>query len=371
MWYDKVVGGQPLWTYIAVAAILVAAFLCGALVKLIYRRFLMPIARKGPSDSNLLLLQRTEKVAAWIVEAAVIYFAFQTALDLWGLHAPGKPLPVWARTVDHGFFALLVFLGSWAAYALVMAFLAASLRGVSPRGGSGAGVTDFTPIIGRVLKAALLGIALIMVLDHFGVNVSGILATAGIASLAVALAAQDTIANMIGGFCLVADKSLRPGDRVELPDGKMGDVLDIGLRTTRLLTLDDTTLIVPNSELAKSRIVNYSYPTTRMAVQQKLGIAYGSDMEKVKRVLGGIAANDPDVLKEPKPAVYFMDFGESQLNLVFFYWIANYRDQFVITDRMNVAIHRQFAEENIELPFPQRDIHIRTAAAGPLKDAHG
>ena len=137
MWYDKVIGGQPLWTYIAVAAILVAAFLCGALVKLVYRRILMPIARKGPSDSNLLLLQRTERVAAWIVEAAVIYFAFQTALDLWGLHAPGKSLPAWARTVDHGFFALLVFLGSWAAYALIMAFLAASLRGVSPRGAAG------------------------------------------------------------------------------------------------------------------------------------------------------------------------------------------------------------------------------------------
>ncbi len=212
MWYDRIVGGQPLWTYLSVAAIFAAAFLCGALVKLVYRHILVPIARRRPSESNLLLLQRTERVAAWIVEAAVIYFAFQTALDLWGLRSPTKPLPAWARTVDHGFFALLVFLGSWAAYALIMALLAASLRGVSPRGG--AGVTDFTPIIGRVLKAALLGIALIMVLDHFGVNVSGILATAGIASLAVALAAQDTIANMIGGFCLVADKSLRPGDRV-------------------------------------------------------------------------------------------------------------------------------------------------------------
>ena len=368
MWYDRIVGGQPLWTYISVAAILVAAFLCGALVKLIYRRILVPIARKGPTDSNLLLLQRTERVAAWIVEAAVIYFAFQTALDLWGLHAPAKPLPAWARTVDHGFFALLVFLGSWAAYALIMAFLAASLRGVSPRGG--AGVTDFTPIIGRVLKAALLGIALIMVLDHFGVNVSGILATAGIASLAVALAAQDTIANMIGGFCLVADKSLRPGDRVELPDNKMGDVLDIGLRTTRLLTIDDTTLIVPNSELAKSRIVNYSYPTNRMAVRQKLGVAYGSDMEKVKRVLIQIAEADPEVLKDPKPAVYFMEFGDSSLDLLFFYWIANYRDQLVITDRMNVAIHRRFAEETIEIPFPQRDVRLRGDMAGSSRLTH-
>ena len=352
MWWQHVVGGQPLWTYIAVAAIVVAAFFCGTLVRLVYRAILVPIARKGPSESNLLLLQRTERVAVWIVEAAVIYFAFQTALDLWGLHAPTKPLPAWARTVDHGFFALLVFLGSWAAYALVMAFLAASLRGVSPRGGAGAGVTDFTPIIGRVLKAALLGIALIMVLDHFGVNVSGILATAGIASLAVALAAQDTIANMIGGFCLVADKSLRPGDRVELPDGKMGDVLDIGLRTTRLLTGDDATMIVPNSELAKSRIVNYSYPTNRMAVRQKLGVAYGSDMEKVKRILVEIAENDPEVLKDPKPAVYFTDFGGFSLDLLFFYWIANYRDRLVIADRVNVAIHRRFADEHIALPFP-------------------
>jgi small-conductance mechanosensitive channel len=368
MWWNHVVVGQPLSTYITVAAILVAAFLCGAMVKLIYRRILVPMVRTGPSESKLLLLQRTERVAVWIVEAAIIYFAFQTALDLWGLHAPAKPLPAWARTVDHGFFALLVFLGSWAAYALVMALLAASLRGVSPRGGPAAGVTDFTPIIGRALKAVLLGISLIMVLDHFGVNVSGILATAGIASLAVALAAQDTIANMIGGFCLVADKTLRPGDRVELSDGKMGDVLDIGLRTTRLLTIDDTTLIVPNSELAKSRLVNYSYPTNRMAVRQKLGVAYGSDMEKVKRILAELAENDPEVLKEPKPAVYLMEFGDSSLDLLFFYWIANYRDQLVITDRMNVAIHRRFAAEQIEIPFPQRDVHIRTATAGPIRE---
>ncbi len=145
----------------------------------------------------------------------------------------------------------------------------------------------------------------------------------------------------------------------------MGDVLDIGLRTTRLLTIDDTTLIVPNSELAKSRIVNYSYPTNRMAVRQKLGVAYGSDMEKVKRVLVGIAETDPEVLKDPKPAVYFMEFGDSSLDLLFFYWIANYRDQLVITDRMNVAIHRRFAEENIEIPFPQRDVHFRGTQEPP------
>jgi small-conductance mechanosensitive channel len=352
MWWNHVVGGQPLWAYIAVAVIVVGAFLCGALVKLVYRQILVPIARKRPSESSLLLVQRTERAAVWIVQAGIIYFAFQTVLDLWGLRAPAKPLPAWARMVDHGFFALLVFLGSWAVYALVMALLAASLRGVSPRGGPGAGVTDFTPIISRVLKAVLFGIALIMVLDHFGVNVSGILATAGIASLAAALAAQDTVANMIAGFCLVADKSLRPGDRVELPDGKTGDVLDIGLRTTRLLTIEGTTMIVPNSELGKSRLVNYAYPTGRMAVRQKIGVTYGSDMEKVKRILAEIAESDPDVLKEPKPAVYFTGFGASSLDLLFFYWIANYRDQFVITDRINVAIHRRFAEEKIGLSLP-------------------
>lgn len=210
----------------------------------------------------------------------------------------------------------------------------------------------------KVLKAGFFILAFIIVSEHFKWPISKIWAVAGIGSLAVAFAAKDTLANVISGVIILFDRPFLVGDRVELADGTFGDVVDIGLRSTKILSFDNTLDIIPNAEISNQRVTNHSYPDTMLKVALSIGVAYGSDMEKVKDILNGILKKHPQVLDEPQWGIWFTEFGDSSLNLFMRFWIRDYRDKFTVIDAINMKINRRFIEENIEIPFPQRDLHI-------------
>lgn len=212
----------------------------------------------------------------------------------------------------------------------------------------------------RKLVKFIFIVVLVMILaDHYQLPISKLWAMAGIGSLAVALAAKDTFANMISGVIILFDCPFHVGDRIELADGTFGDVIDIGIRSTRILSFDNTIHIIPNAELSMQRITNHTYPDIKLKVAHTIGVAYGSDMEKVKRVLGDILRNNPMVLNEPSWGIWFTEFADSSLNLFIKYWISDYRQKFDIIDQINMEIKRRFEEEGIEIPFPQRDVHIK------------
>jgi len=352
--------GHPVCSWLTIGALVVVSLLSALVVRLLWRWVLLPIARRTPTSLDLLIFERTETVAMRIATVAALYFTYTTAAEILHVDIAASAATRVARGV---FFVALVALGSWAALAVLMAVYEWYTRELLPAEEGRVVVNTFTPVVQRVLKVAIFGIALIMVLSHFGVNVSGLLATAGIASLAVALAAQETLANVIGGFCLMADKAFRVGDRIELPDGRVGDVVELGLRTTRIVTLDETLLIVPNAELAKSRIINIACPTHRVRVRHPIGVAYGSDVELVKRILVEVSSADPDVLREPAPVAYFAEFGESALQFILVFWVGDYRNRLAALDRINAAVDRRFREAGIVIPFPQRDVHLFTMPA--------
>ena len=217
---------------------------------------------------------------------------------------------------------------------------------------------EFIPLFRKLSKIAIFFVGVMMILNRFDVSITGFVATAGIASLAVALAAKDTLANMISGFLIMVDRPFRINDRVELPDGKIGDVQEIGLRCTKILTYDNTLLVVPNSDISAARVINHGYPNSKVKIRLKIGVAYGTDMEKVKKILVDIATKNPRVMDEPEAAAYFMAFGDSSLDAMLIAWVADYRDRFSITDEINMAIQKRFAEAGIQIPFPQRDVHL-------------
>jgi small-conductance mechanosensitive channel len=213
-------------------------------------------------------------------------------------------------------------------------------------------------IIRRLMKFVLLFIALTVILDHFRIQIAGLLAAAGVASLAVALAAQETLANWIAGFALLVDRPFRVGDRIQLANGQIGDVIEVGLRSTRVLSFDNTVIVIPNSEVAKSQITNFSAPDSQVTIRSTIGIAYGSDVRKAKEVLLSVVVQHPEVLPSPPPVAYFTEFADSCLKLLVICRVTNYRDRLRILDELHTAIKDRFAAEGIEIPFPRRDIRV-------------
>jgi len=221
----------------------------------------------------------------------------------------------------------------------------------------------------KFLKGLIIVLVIMIVADHLEWQINKIWAAAGIGSLAVALAAKDTFANMISGIIILFDRPFLVGDRVELADGTYGDVVDIGLRSTKILSFDNTIHIIPNQDVSNQRITNHSYPDQNLKVALKLGVAYGSDMHRVKQVLNDILARHPKVRNEPPWGIWFTEFGDSSLNIFIRFWIDDYRQKFDIVDEINMEINRCFAEDGIEIPFPQSDIHIITPGGMPPMNA--
>ena len=214
------------------------------------------------------------------------------------------------------------------------------------------------PTFRKILKVLLFIIIIMVMADHFNLPISKIWAMAGIGSLAVALAAKDTFANIISGIIILIDRPFLIGDRIELSDGTFGDVVDIGIRSTKILSFDNTIYILPNAEISNKRITNHAYPNFKIKIRHTIGVAYGTDIEKVKEIINDILDKHPSVLNNPQWGIYFMEFGDSSLNLLILYWVSDYKNKFDITDKINTEINNRFKEENIGIPFPQRDIHV-------------
>lgn len=214
------------------------------------------------------------------------------------------------------------------------------------------------PLLNRVINILIVLISLIIILHHFGQDVSSLVVSLGVGSLAIALAAQETIANMIGGFVIMTDRPFRVGDRIKLPSGEVGDVQEIGIRSTKILDFDNNLIVSPNAELIKGRIVNYSYPVEQIRIAVDVGVAHGTDLNQARLIMLKFAADHPDVLKDPAPAVFLIGFGESSLNLQLNGRTNDYRLKFPVETTLREQIYNAFLKEGIQIPLPQRVVQL-------------
>jgi small-conductance mechanosensitive channel len=218
------------------------------------------------------------------------------------------------------------------------------------------------PLANRLIKIVIIGIALVTVLSHFNIDVKGVLAVLGVGSLAIALAAQDTIANMISGFIIMLDRPFNRGDRVILSSGETVDVYDIGLRSSKFLTFDNTLIVVPNLELVRSKVNNLSYPADEIRVTVELALPYGSDIDQVKSILVQAASEHPDVLKEPKPAAFLTKFGQSELHFLLSCRVARVSQQFGTGEELRCRIYRDLRSAGIEMALTQQLVSVSKEA---------
>lgn len=220
------------------------------------------------------------------------------------------------------------------------------------------------PLINRIVNIVIGVAALIVILDRFGQNVSSLVVSLGVGSLAIALAAQETIANMIGGFVIMLDRPFRVGDRIRLPSGELGDVYEIGIRSTKILDFDNNLLISPNADLIKSKIINYSYPEEIVRLVVEVGVAYGTEVEKARSVMLRVAANHPDVLRDPAPEVWVMDLADSSVNLRLVARTNDFRKKILTETALREQVYTSFNKEGVQIPFPQRVVHLHPVQNG-------
>ena len=216
--------------------------------------------------------------------------------------------------------------------------------------------------LGKVLSIALSFYLLILIWDF---DATGWLASAGIAGIAVGFAAKDTLANLFAGVFIIADASFKVGDFIVLDTGERGQVVHIGLRSTRVLTRDDIEITVPNSVLGTTKITNEAGgPHPKHRVRVKVGVAYGSDIDRVKQVLMEVAGAESLICDQPEPRVRFRNFGNSSLDVELLGWIEQPVLRGRALDALNTAVYKRFAEEGIEIPFPQQDLYVKELPAG-------
>jgi small-conductance mechanosensitive channel len=218
---------------------------------------------------------------------------------------------------------------------------------------------DIVPLVKNVSKIVMIVAAVMVVLSLWKINITPVMASAGIAGAAVAFAAKDTIANFFGGISVFVDKPFTIGDYIVLDKGERGEVVAIGVRSTRIKTRDDILITIPNSIIANTKIVNESAPVPNFRVRIPVAVAYGSDIDMVQNTLLEIAKENGNILPEPASRVRFREFGESSLNFELLCWAKEPALRGITVHELNCAIYKRFNETGIKIPFPQRDVHIR------------
>ena len=221
-------------------------------------------------------------------------------------------------------------------------------------------VKTLMQLIGWVVKFFVVFIYITILLEFFGISITAVTAVLGLGGLALSLAAQDTIADFISGIIILIDQPFRIGDRIEIDKvSTWGDVIEIGMRSTKIRTRDNRLVIIPNSTIGTSAVVNYSFPDSTYRVQIELGIGYGQDIDKIRLIIIEAVEKLDGVLKEKSVEALFLEFGETTMTFRVRWWIESYVDTRRMFDKVNQALYTALEGAGIEMPFTTYDVNIK------------
>ncbi len=216
--------------------------------------------------------------------------------------------------------------------------------------------------VGSITRYIVLLVGLLIILQTAGINLTTLNVIAGAVGIGIGFGLQNVASNFISGLIILFERPIKVGDRIEVDDVD-GDVIEIGARSTKVLTNDNITIIVPNSSFITENVINWSYHESRVRFHIPVGVAYGSDVRQVEKLLLEVARESADTLETPAPRVWFTGFGDSSLNFELLAWntsLIHSKGQFI--SNLNFAIHEKLKAHGVEIPFPQRDLRIRGGA---------
>ncbi len=330
------------------------AFLLTLLAALALRGLLKRILRRR--------MRAPDALAAFLQAVRLPSILWAAVLALWlAIEVSELPRRVTAQ-LEIVFQVALILSVTLTAASIVTAFIGLA----SERRALGGPVTGLAQTASRVTILVVGGLVLLSVL---GIHITPILTALGVGGLALALALQDTLSNLFAGVHLLADKPIRVGDYVKIAETVEGHVVDIGWRSTRVRMLQNTVVVVPNKKVAESVITNYDLPEPRMALTIRVGVGYGSDPDRVERVLveeaTRAAGEVPGLLGEPVPTARLIPgFGDFSLDFTLVCHVRSFTDQFPVQHELRKRILRRLRAEGIEMPSPVRAVEWRGSQPG-------
>ncbi len=327
--------------------LVLAGYIFGTLV---IRRLLPPVVIRTPSTLDDELLKAIGPDLRWIIVLLALHFATKRLLFL----SPG--LKTFLADAYYVFVLAFIFRVTWRVINVASGWYRKRLEQEER-------LEELDPVVtllARLARLTLIIFGLLILLSHFGINVTGFAAALGIGGLALSLAAQDTLADTISGFIILVDRPFRVGDRIEIQSiGTWGDVVEIGLRTTRIRTRDNRMVIVPNSIIGKNEVINYTFPDPRYRIQIHVGIGYGSDIEKVRNIITETVRKVDGVQPDRPVDALYVDRGDSAMIFRVRWWIESYEDTRRMFDKVNTALEKALGEAGVDMPFPTQDLNIQ------------
>ena len=214
------------------------------------------------------------------------------------------------------------------------------------------------PLLRKAVKTVIVILGVLLILGQWEVEVGPLVGALGIGGLAVGLALNNSLSNIFGGIQLILDRSINVGDKIMLDSGETGVVLDVGLRSTKMRT-DNEVIYVPNSALSNARVKNYTQPDASIRVTVNFGVAYGSEVARVKQIILDAISKLDDIMEEPAPQVLFLNMSDFSLDMCARVWVDNYDKQFGLKLEMTELVYNTLIENDIEIPFPTRTVYMK------------
>lgn len=338
--------------FVYAALIILAGILCSFVAHTIYRA-LQKRANLSESKLDDILLLAFGRPAIILILFFSVFIAVNYFVDIPAQYA-------WVLSSKY-VFSLYILIAAW-----VISTFSYNIVHIYGRSFAQRSDTDVDDQIIELLEIAtkyiVWFIAILIILSYLEFDITPLVAGAGILGLAFALAAQDILSNFFGGAMITVDKPFKLGDRVKV-DEHVGDVVEIGPRSTRILTLENMLVTIPNSKIASNIVVNYTAPEPKVKIRVAVSVAYGSDLTKAREVLMAIgreaAKKCEFILPGATPEVFLREFGDSGISFMLVTWAKAYNLTWEAQDYLNMRIYERFAREGIEIPFPQMDVHLK------------
>lgn len=334
---------QALWQWISAAILLVA----GSLVVIVVFRWSRAEGQRDARLAGRFAWQRYLPPLIMVVATLFLRYFIDVQINLTG--AVAEYFADGMRILTVANLAWLILLAGEGLAEVIISSSRLRPRNIDP---------NLTRLICKLFTWILLFVLFWNVSAYLGISLTAVFASAGIAGAALALAARETLGNFFGGISILMDRPFKTGDYIVLESGERGMVVNVGMRSTRIITRDDIQIAIPNGILTNTKVVNESAPQPRFRVRIRVGVAYGSDIDRVEQVLLAAAAGNQLVSPTPEPRVRFRAFGDSALDFELLCWARRPHDKGRLVHELNQTIYKSFEAEGIQIPFPQRDVHL-------------